>query len=264
MTSVWSGILTTLQAHPITGHGGNGAIETATALTNALNRLLSGPAAKRGVTDQEITDVFTEVQAIRSERAKNLVRRGHRTQLVVANDMPLSWFLNRVFAPLRGPSFALHVTSTEYKGAIRLDMLDVPKQHRFIPYPDELPAKPVAGVIWPVRALFSVILVFLAFIGNKIINKLPMDADLTFAGEPLKRVFTGVDAVDKGLQFMVGVTSWFAAGDDLAARVQTMYFWALLLIPATIWTLDSYRKGAAFSLVSSSVTPSRHINGHHC
>ena len=128
-------------------------------------------------------------------------------------------------------------------------MEDVPKRPRAAPHDGELPAKPLTNLRL-IRALFTVVLVPLCLLGPKVGQLISSQSFNTFAGGPLKRVYTGIDPLDRILSLLVGASSFVAAGDELAPRVIGVYFWATLLAPTLLWLVDGYRRSSARTLVS--------------
>lgn len=66
---------------PISGHGGNAAIETAATLTNALVKALAevkGP--QRSMSAARICKVFQNVQETRMKRVQKLITDSHNHQ----------------------------------------------------------------------------------------------------------------------------------------------------------------------------------------
>ncbi|KUL90235.1 hypothetical protein ZTR_02097 [Talaromyces verruculosus] len=67
--------------NPISGHGGNAAIESAAEFVNTLlKKKYSRTGGLSGMTNKDIADIFTETQASRHERAKQIVFNAHLQQ----------------------------------------------------------------------------------------------------------------------------------------------------------------------------------------
>ena len=130
-------------------------------------------------------------------------------------------------------------------------MSDKPNQPRAVPGDDELPARPLR-TLRLIRVLFAVVLVALGLLGPKVGQLItPHTSSFdNFVGGPLKRVYTGIDPLDRILSLLVGASSFVAAGDELAPRVIGVYFWATLLAPTLLWLVDGYRRSSARTLVS--------------
>ncbi|PGH10930.1 hypothetical protein AJ79_05176 [Helicocarpus griseus UAMH5409] len=69
--------------HPITGHGGNAAIETAATLTNGLVKAFNKSTSST-LSSPQISSLFQEVQDIRYKRVKDLIQVSHDQQRVEA------------------------------------------------------------------------------------------------------------------------------------------------------------------------------------
>lgn len=84
------------QVHPNTAQGGNGAIETATVLLNALLRKLDRSPGT--LSEGDVEAVFAEVQAGRFARAAASLEQGRRTSWLSMRDTVASrLFVHYVF-----------------------------------------------------------------------------------------------------------------------------------------------------------------------
>lgn len=233
--------------HPLTGQGGNGAIETAAALTNVLHRMLSSHSGKGGPTDADIHAAFVEVQASRSKRAQYLVDLAHTRQRIFAQETWVPESITRLLISISGRGVFLDNVADSIVDANRLEMLDLPTRRTLIPYRDQLPEKPFKK-IWPIKLLFGAALLALFFLTFKLSNGSSLDFH-TFAGQSLKQEFTGIPGIDQGLSFVVSLLSHGAAG-GVASTTQAIYFWVQLTPLAVLWTVDGYRNGATKTLLS--------------
>lgn len=84
------------QMHPLTGHGGNSAIESAAYLADLLKGLLE----RKGPTSSDIRTVFYKYQQARRSRTGLLMKEAHQQQQVESLDTPFLKFI------------ALHVLKT--------------------------------------------------------------------------------------------------------------------------------------------------------
>ena len=236
--------------HPLGGQGGNGAIETAAALTNVLHRMLSRHSGKGGLTgptDAEIHEAFVKVQASRSERAQYLVDLSHTRQLTFAQETWVPKSITRLLMSMSGQGVFFGAMTDMLVGANHLEMLDVPTQRILIPYCDQLPERPFRKT-WPVKFLFGAALLTLFFLTLKVSNGSSLDFH-TFAGGPLKQNFTGIHGIDRGLSSVVALLSHGVAG-DITSTVQAIYFTMQLKALTVLWMVDGYRKGATKTLIS--------------
>ncbi|KAL1983805.1 hypothetical protein VTN96DRAFT_9891 [Rasamsonia emersonii] len=72
---------------PITGHGGNSAIETAAVLVNSLVMELKLSSCGT-LTASQVKSIFDEVQRIRLARARKLIAQSHEQQRTEAMETP--------------------------------------------------------------------------------------------------------------------------------------------------------------------------------
>jgi 2-polyprenyl-6-methoxyphenol hydroxylase-like FAD-dependent oxidoreductase len=125
------------QIVPITGQGGNTALETAAALTNGLVKTLQSICLNR-LSLSEITSVFETVQTLRVPRAWNLMKEAHRRQKLEAMDTPEL----KAIAEERVPQLKLESMYRQWvkllTPAVSLHMLDISARPRRVPFQDEL------------------------------------------------------------------------------------------------------------------------------
>jgi 2-polyprenyl-6-methoxyphenol hydroxylase-like FAD-dependent oxidoreductase len=125
------------QIVPITGQGGNTALETAAALTNGLVQTLQSISSNR-LSLAEITSVFETVQNLRVPRAWKLMKDAHRRQKFEGMDTPEL----KAIAEERVPRLKLESMYRQWAKfltpAVSLHMLDMPARPRRVPFQDEL------------------------------------------------------------------------------------------------------------------------------
>lgn len=122
---------------PLSGQGGNNAIETAASLTNFLVDALRG-ARPGHLSDQEVKDVFESVQRLRSPRVSRLVKESHRRQRLEAMETPLLRAVATYLVPWIGRSTVFNRWIQAYCSAVSLHTPPIPERPRQIPYDDEL------------------------------------------------------------------------------------------------------------------------------
>ncbi|EXF76212.1 FAD binding domain-containing protein [Colletotrichum fioriniae PJ7] len=138
---------------PVTGQGGNGAIESAAHLVNALLRNLD--QTPNGLSEKQLESVFAEVQEKRFERAQHIVKQGYWLQDAFTLRTTMGKMIARYFMPLLG-SFGVVYRGVEFCApATKLERLQVPHRPRAVLFEDELPAKPLKGLS-SLNKLFSV------------------------------------------------------------------------------------------------------------
>ncbi|KAL3300790.1 hydroxylase [Colletotrichum asianum] len=130
---------------PVSGQGGNGAIEAAALLGNAIAELLE----KYPDVDQLPTDLVegavAQVHAIRYHRAKKLVSEGHNLQQILTGRSPFSKIVTQYLVPILKEDGFLNVALPIFKAGPRVEKLAMPKRARLVPFDDELPAKPITA-----------------------------------------------------------------------------------------------------------------------
>ncbi|KXH43032.1 FAD binding domain-containing protein [Colletotrichum simmondsii] len=130
---------------PVTGQGGNGAIESAAHLVNALLRNLDQTPS--GLSEKQLESIFAEVQEKRFQ--------GYWLQDAFTLRSAMGKMIARYFMPLLG-SFGVVYRGVEFCApATKLERLEVPHRPRAVLFEDELPAKPLKG-LGSLNKLFSV------------------------------------------------------------------------------------------------------------
>ncbi|KAF5657010.1 FAD NAD(P)-binding domain-containing protein [Fusarium heterosporum] len=122
---------------PLTGQGGNSAIETAASFTNYLVTKLRS-AKQDYLSDQDVTDVFESVQRIRRPRVSKLVAESHKRQQLEAMETPLLEAVATYLVPWIGKSAVFNRWIQSYCPAVSLEHLPIPERMHQIPYDDQL------------------------------------------------------------------------------------------------------------------------------
>ncbi|KAJ3962256.1 hypothetical protein N0V92_000987 [Colletotrichum tropicale] len=129
---------------PVTGQGGNGAIESGALLVNALLRKFD--SSPDGLSEKQIEDVLAEIHAIRFERAQDVVQQGYWLQDAFTQRSTMGKLIARYFMPALG-SFGVLYRGVEFcSPATSLHGLEIPRRPRAVPFEDELPARPVKNL----------------------------------------------------------------------------------------------------------------------
>ncbi|KIL85044.1 hypothetical protein FAVG1_11917 [Fusarium avenaceum] len=131
-----------LQIDPASGQGGNGAMESAALLVNALVRQLK--VNSQGLSGTQIETALAEVHDLRYERSKQLVAQAHTLQMVVSQRVPFAGLIKRIL-PCLGPTAFCDVVVPICTAAPKIEGIPVPRRPHFVPFEDELPAKPIKG-----------------------------------------------------------------------------------------------------------------------
>ncbi|KAM3497416.1 hypothetical protein MY10362_009234 [Beauveria mimosiformis] len=150
--------------NPITGLGGNIAIEDAAELANEIVRLLN--ETKSYPSDEEIDMAFTRVQSLRKVLATRALHTAAQRQ---HSDARQSMFAKYVL-PLLLKNISrdtVHEASTILTvDATRVKALPVPRRAHFVPFRDEYPANPlgpVSSAILTSAAAIGIVSVYIRF-----------------------------------------------------------------------------------------------------
>lgn len=225
------------QFEPITGHGGNSAIETAASLVNHLTDLLQSHSHNKP-DDPAIEKMFREVQASRFERVSWLIKEAHTHQQTDALETLGLQFLGSVLPRVLDTEAVLNLASAKLVGAQRLRGLPVPPRYHSIPYEDELPAS-VWKSAWLSGAFGLLSQAGIFWAASRTLSGFQVPT--TFAGEPLRQLYTGVPAIDRIFTILVSVFGASVFSLDRAQRVQIGYFMPIIATSVLDWTVDSYR-----------------------
>ncbi|KAF5583345.1 zeaxanthin epoxidase [Fusarium subglutinans] len=229
---------------PLTGHGGNSAIETAASL---VNHLTSDECSDW--SNVQIEAAFAAVQEERFRRVQWLVNDAHKTQQMQAMATPFLATIGPILARLSSTQTVLELGARKFIGATRISSIPVPQREHTIPFNDELPSQPLSWTWLPTG---------LGIIGQAAIFRLatqilrPLEIPTTFGGEPLVKHYTGLVTLDKILTHLVAVFGVPLASGNMAANLQWISFTPLLLSTTLDWTLESYRVGSKGLLTSFS------------
>ncbi|GME56852.1 Monooxygenase FAD-binding protein [Neofusicoccum parvum] len=228
--------------NPISGQGGNSAIETAATLATEIVNMLKSLPEKGTPSNEDITTAFQKTQDLRHERVSTLVKAGHDQQSLMALETPFLEFIATRIVPLSGMEGTLEMFANGALGGRRLPMLPMPKRPRFEPYHDELPAKPLGGNSIS-KAIAAVVFASLLVVAKKAMS---LDPDLftatpSFLGAPLKTHYTGIPPLDSLLAMLSMAFADSTAGPDPSHPTQFIYLLSFLFPILLIWTIEGYR-----------------------
>ncbi|EQB57848.1 FAD binding domain-containing protein [Colletotrichum gloeosporioides Cg-14] len=130
---------------PVSGQGGNGAIEAAALLGNAVAELLEKYPDVEQLSTDLVEGTVAQVHAIRYHRAKKLVSEGHNLQQILTGRSPFSKIVTQYLVPILKEDGFLNVALPIFKAGPRVEKLAMPKRARLVPFDDELPAKPITA-----------------------------------------------------------------------------------------------------------------------
>lgn len=187
--------------NPISGQGGNGAIESVAELANQLKRRLdsssslSSSSSGRRLSAADIDAVFRDTQAVRFERAKRFVKFSHDQQTFNAPSGPLGLLRLRLAPWVVSEETLLEAQVNISMDAVRVEGLPVPFHPHYVPWTDELPARPMRGS-WIPRAVVGLAMLALWYVAGYGL-KSPEDVPGSFLGHPFREFYTGHQATDQ-------------------------------------------------------------------
>lgn len=236
---------------PISGQGGNSAIETAAVLVSNLATMLKSKAHPSHITTADIDVVFAKTQAMREKRAQALVNASHEEQRFAAMETTALAFVGRYVLPTMSIDEKMNAWTRNIEGGHKLDILDVPKRPRAIPFLDELASSPLTPSYTPKIAV-AACLYALLYVAQQalVISPEMIPQPFSFLGEDAKSTYTGLASIDNLLSLLVWSFSEQVAGPDPNKRIQCLYFLTNLIPIIYIWTVEGYRNGNIKSLVS--------------
>ncbi|KAI8290105.1 hypothetical protein K4K60_006852 [Colletotrichum sp. SAR11_57] len=133
------------KVHPIAAQGGNGAIEAAANLVNALTRTEIPSSPKLQL--EFIEKALGEVCAIRYERASSMMKKGRRDGSFLCQQPPFSGILIHYVLPWLGDDLFFKEVLKQSLAGPRIEKLPAPERPHTKPYNDELP-QASAGSSW--------------------------------------------------------------------------------------------------------------------
>lgn len=222
---------------PIGGYGGNSAIETVGVLTSTLVETLQ--QHPEGLTTAQIHKMFSDIQKQREPRAKEMLHASHMRQHVATISDKVSEVAIHHYVPYT----TLETAQSELCGTVvncpPILCLPKPTRKHYVPYTDELPARPLRGFL-PTTVTLAFCLVFLGILG----------AARGWVSVPSAVSLWENTAVNKGLSgiFQLG-GAWLELGLQFHTR-QTLLNYIANLIPIVyIWTVEGYRNGNQLTIV---------------
>ncbi|GKT69016.1 FAD/NAD(P)-binding domain-containing protein [Colletotrichum tofieldiae] len=246
---------------PLTGQGGNSAIETAAALANSLSDFLNQRSSQDLINNDQIESVFQSVQKLRHPRTSKLVKESHDRQRLEAMETPLLKILALYYVPLLGIESVAESWTKTYAPAVSLNMLAVPSRPRAVPYHDELLHKPTRRglIVVPIYITF-ILLSLLGFhrlftLGTEnglweLLSKVLLSGLLPDYGLQLENSFTGLHSVDSKLRPLVALflppllDPWHNA-----TKLQSICFLSSIFPLMGIFVIEGYRTRNSWTLL---------------
>ena len=197
-------------------------------------------ASSDRLVDEQIDSAFSEVQSLRQERAQQAVDIAKDVQNVEAMQVPGASLMVKIMLPLLTKDMRLERQSGVIVDAVRVDNLPMPYREHYVPYVDELPAKPIRKAWVPKLAVLASFLGLFWMANNSLqIGAVPA----RFSGQPFNTIYAGVSPLDSRLDNRVNSFSLSVASKDPAQSLQAAYLVASLTPSILIWLLEGYRRG---------------------
>lgn len=213
--------------------------------------MLKSKTSPSDITTADINAVFAKTQATREPRTHKLVKASHEEQRFAAMETRLLELVGRYLSPIFSIDAKLDPWSNNIEGGHKLDIFDVPKRSRAVPFHDELASTRLTPSYLPKIAV-SASLCGLFYVAQQalVLGPEAVSESGSFLGEVAKSVYTGFPSIDKLLSVLVWAFSEQVAGADPSKRIQCFYFLVNLIPIIYIWTVEGYRNGNRNSLVS--------------
>lgn len=190
-------------------------------------------------SDQDIDTMFRKVQKSRHERASWLVKEAHARQQANALETLSLQFQSTILPRLFDSEVALNLASSHLIGAPKINSLPVPPRYHSIPFEDELTA-PVLKPTWIPNAFGLLSQAGLFWVAGKVLGPV-LEIPTSFAGAPLRQIYSGFPAVDAVLSMLVSVFGASVYAPDRALPIQFAYFMPVIATCMLDWIIDSYR-----------------------
>ncbi|OHW98159.1 FAD binding domain-containing protein [Colletotrichum incanum] len=226
---------------PISGQGGNGAIEAAAILTNALTDMLEKNPKSQSA--EVIESALAQVHANRHARAKNLVAQGHQLQQILTGRSPISKPVIKYLMPVLREDGFLNTAVPICKASHHVHKLPVPKRSRIVPFDDELPARPLNN---KTASNVATLLAFssLAALLSKSGGVTHLSTLLNGFQSQTRSISTGASGIGLAQGFS-GLPSVVSAGN----LIQDVQFRTNLFSALSIWLAEGHRVGNRLSVL---------------
>ncbi|KAI1074596.1 FAD binding domain protein [Whalleya microplaca] len=238
--------------NPISGQGGNGAIESAAEFVNVLtSKRDNRSAGLSNLTDEDIQDIFAQTQAARNAREVEIVKSAHEQQALNAYENRLkSTLIWGILTKLMGLESRLARPALIYLDSPFLKKLPVPRRARVIPYKDELPAKPVKNLASNLaRLIFMLGMGLLFYISIQALRSSSSESSRfglimrTWMAQPRSYGF---------FDQPIAAVPHESSGQNLAPVWYLPYLLSQLISPLLIYTIEGHRIGNEGTLLSLS------------
>ncbi|KAI0003148.1 FAD binding domain protein [Xylariaceae sp. FL0662B] len=235
--------------NPISGQGGNGAIESAAEFVNSLTKKRDDrPSGLSGLTDEDIEDIFTQTQAARNARELEILKNSHQEQALNAYENRLkSKLVFNFILPLMNDEARLARLEAKVLDSTVIRKLPVPHRPRMIPFTDELPARPVKNVSSIlVRVIFCAGMAVLFRMSLQTMQLSPSNLRIF---KPTNTTWVFRSGPSGPFNFEADVPP-ISLGHNLPSRGYLPYLLSQIVSPLLIYTIEGYRMGNQGTLLS--------------
>ncbi|RYP02256.1 hypothetical protein DL764_005863 [Monosporascus ibericus] len=247
---------------PLTGQGGNSAIETAASLINHLVAALR-ENPNRPLSTAKITQAFEATQLQRQDRVWNMVRKAHSRQRVECLETPVLKFLAVHVLPRVPESMIQDQMVALYAPTVSLDMLPHPPREHAVPYYDELLRRPRSRG-WVAVSVLSMAYLLLAFGAMRMlftaggtngtfgfVRDTVRTGIFSEGGALLRHTYTGVSVIDRSLLGIVAVFLPAVTGaSGLEQQLQLIYFLSAMLPIVALMTIEGFRPRNSWTMLA--------------
>ncbi|KPM46506.1 hypothetical protein AK830_g175 [Neonectria ditissima] len=247
--------------NPISGEGGNGALESAAALVDHLHQALHENKGK--LSTAQIQAVFAETASIRQPRVSTLVEGSIKAQRLMAWSNGLYRFVDCQVLPLISTDMFVNGMSSDMVNAYKSHALSCPPKARTVPFIDELPAKRKTGWWYKLPTIGAYGLLWcaavwgIAIAPGKYGSLDALDAVVRmgkFPGhEAVMKNFDHVPILGSSMSFLIAVYFPAAEGWDIGLLLLTFYLSISELVVFASWTVESHRVRNRASLARGAV-----------
>jgi len=228
-----------LQFNPVSGQGGNGALETAATLSNQIVRLVQAKPKGHSIQNSEIQAAFQKTQSIRYRRAWEMVKSGHELQRLQAMETSFMQLIATRVVPRQDKEMLFKMFAEYFYPAVRIEYLAVPRLDRFDPFHDELPNKRIETLKLSTMLIIAVLGVITSYAMKSICSSTISDTLMAFP-------IDSVSAPDSSL----------STDHQSLASMSILYYTLATLPPmCLVWTVEAYRTGTRGTLTSWLVNP---------
>lgn len=244
---------------PVAGQGGNAALESVAAFTNALMKRLDhlpadDPSATLPLADIEA--ILRETQATRHERARRVVRVSHEMQDAFAKTSWLGMQLTRLAPWIIDKESLLEKWAVNVTEAVKVERLPDRSLPHVVPFTTDLPAQPISsssGLVKLERGLVGTALAALSRLAGHGVRS-PGPLPTSMFGVPFRQSWTGRAVPDKIVALLTKLFAVSLTSPVPEQRLQLAYFVPVLAPALVIWVIEGNRWGNKQTLLGRILT----------